>query len=101
MEMVLTGEFMDAEEAASRGLCSRVYKSDELVDEAIKMGTKIAAFSQPIVAMAKEAVNQCENVSGLNLGLDYERRLFHSTFATKDRKEGMSAFVAKREPSWE
>ena len=99
MEMVLTGEMMDAEEAASRGLVSRVYSSDHLVEEALKMARKIAAQSKPITIMAKECVNQAFE-SSLHDGLKYERRVFHATFATKDRKEGMSAFAEKRKANW-
>lgn len=99
MEMVLTGEMMDAEEAASRGLVSRVYSTDHLVEEALKMARKIAAQSKPITIMAKECVNQAFE-SSLHDGLKYERRVFHATFATKDRKEGMSAFAEKRKANW-
>jgi enoyl-CoA hydratase len=99
MEMVLTGEFMGAEEAASRGLVSRVHKSDALVEEALKMGRKIAKQSLPITIMAKEVVNQSFE-TGLAEGLKYERRVFHSTFGTNDRKEGMEAFAEKRKANW-
>lgn len=99
MEMVLTGEFMDAEEAASRGLVSRVYPTESLVEEALKMGRKIAGMSRPITMMAKECVNEAFEQS-LQQGLKYERRVFHSTFATKDRLEGMTAFAEKRKPNW-
>jgi len=97
--MILTGEFMDAEEAASRGLVSRVYPTENLVDEALKMGRKIAAQSRPIAIMAKEVVNQAFE-TGLQEGLKYERRVFHATFATNDRKEGMTAFAEKRKANW-
>lgn len=100
MEMVLTGEFMGAEEAAARGLASRVVKSDLLVDEALKVGRKIASLSKPIVMMAKECVLASLDASGLQQGLKYERKLFHATFATKDRKEGMTAFTEKRKANW-
>ena len=99
MEMVLTGDFMDAEEAASRGLVSRVYPSESLVEEALKMGRKIAAQSKPITMMAKECVNAAYEGS-LQEGLKYERRVFHATFATNDRREGMSAFAEKRKANW-
>jgi enoyl-CoA hydratase/carnithine racemase len=99
MEMILTGEFMDAEEAASRGLVSRVFSSDQLVDEALKMGRKISAQSKPITIMAKECVNEAFE-SGLQQGLKYERRVFHATFATNDRREGMNAFAEKRKANW-
>jgi enoyl-CoA hydratase len=99
MEMVLTGEFMDAEEAASRGLVSRVYPTEGLVDEALKMARKIAAQSRPITMMAKDCVNEAFEGS-LQQGLKYERRVFHATFATQDRKEGMTAFSEKRKANW-
>lgn len=99
MEMVLTGEFMSAEEACQRGLASRVVKQDMLVDEALKVARKIASYSKPITMMAKEAVNEAFE-SGLQNGLKFERRIFHSTFGTKDREEGMTAFVEKRKAEW-
>jgi enoyl-CoA hydratase/carnithine racemase len=99
MEMVLTGDFMNAEEAASRGLVSRVYPSELLVEEALKMARKIASKSKPITIMAKECVNAAYEGS-LQEGLKYERRVFHATFATNDRREGMAAFAEKRAPKW-
>lgn len=99
MEMILTGEMMDAEEAASRGLVSRVYATEHLVEEALKMGRKISAQSRPIVIMAKDVVNQAFE-TGLQDGLKFERRVFHSTFATNDRREGMAAFAEKRKANW-
>lgn len=99
MEMVLTGEMMDAEEAAAKGLVSRVYPTENLVEEALKMARKIAGQSRPIAIMAKECVNQAFE-SSLHDGLRYERRVFHATFATKDRKEGMTAFAEKRKANW-
>lgn len=100
MELCLTGEFMGAEEAVQRGLASRVVKSDQLVNEALKVARKIASFSQPIVMMNKECVNQAYETS-LEQGLKYERRVFHATFGVKDRKEGMTAFAEKRKANWE
>lgn len=99
MEMVLTGEFMGAEEAVQRGLASRVVKSSQLVDEALKTARKIASFSKPINIMAKECVNQAFETS-LQTGLKFERRVFHGTFGTQDRKEGMTAFSEKRKATW-
>lgn len=99
MEMVLTGEFMSAEEAVLRGLASRMVKSDMLLDETLKVARKIASFSKPTVMMAKEAVNSAFDTN-LTQGLDFERKLFHSTFATNDRREGMAAFAEKRKPKW-
>jgi len=99
MEMCLTGDFMDAEEAASRGLVSRVIPKEHLVEEAVKVAKKIASKSKPAAAMAKEVVNQAYELN-LASGLLYERRIFHSTFAMKDQKEGMTAFSEKRKPTW-
>lgn len=90
---------MNAEEAASRGLVSHVYPTESLVEEALKMARKIASKSKPITIMAKEAVNAAYEGS-LQEGLKYERRVFHATFATNDRREGMSAFAEKRAPKW-
>lgn len=99
MELTLTGEFMGAEEAVSRGLASKIFDADKLVDEAVATAEKIASLSQPIAAMAKECVNEALE-GGLQRGLKYERRLFHSTFGTEDRREGMKAFVEKRPADW-
>ena len=99
MEMCLTGNMMDAEEAHSRGLVARVFPADELVDEALAMAAKIASFSRPVTQMCKEAVNASFEMS-LAEGVRFERRVFHSTFSTADQKEGMGAFVGKRKPEW-
>jgi enoyl-CoA hydratase len=95
MEMVLTGRMIEAQEAERCGLVSRVIETDKLVDEAIATAQKIAELSMPIVMMAKDAVNRSYEVS-LSEGVHFERRLFHSTFATEDQKEGMNAFAEKR-----
>jgi enoyl-CoA hydratase len=99
MEMVLTGRMMDAEEAERAGLVSRVVPAGDLVDEAINVATKIAGLSRPVVLMAKEAVNRAYETT-LSEGVLFERRVFHSTFALEDRKEGMSAFAEKRPPNF-
>lgn len=99
MDMVLTGRMMGAAEAEKAGLVARVVPADKLLEEAVKTAATIAGYSQPIVAMAKECVNVAENV-GLAEGLRFERRLFYSTFATKDQKEGMAAFAEKRNPQF-
>ena len=83
MEMILTGDMMDAQEAAQRGLVSRVVSSDLLVDEALKVARKIASKSQPSIAQAKECVNIAYEQSLTN-GLLFERRVFQAGFATKD-----------------
>ena len=95
MEMILTGRFMMADEAEKCGLVARVVPADELVDAAVKLGEDIASKSKPIVAMAKQAVNEAFETS-LTQGLAAEKKLFYSTFATADRTEGMSAFAEKR-----
>jgi enoyl-CoA hydratase len=99
MEMCLTGRMMDAEEAERSGLVSRIVPAAELVDEALKVAGKIAAMSRPAVLMAKEAVNRAYETT-LAEGIRFERRLFHSTFATEDQKEGMAAFIEKRKPAY-
>jgi len=99
MEMCLTGRMMDAAEAERSGLVSRVVPAAELIDEAIKVATKIASMSRPAVLMAKEAINRAYETT-LAEGVRFERRLFHSTFATEDQKEGMAAFVEKRKPEF-
>ena len=97
MEMILTGRMMDAAEAESAGLVSRVVPLEQLLPDALKTAEKIASMSMPIAMMAKDAVNRAYEVS-LNEGIHFERRLFHSTFATADQKEGMNAFSEKRLP---
>ncbi len=99
MEMCLTGRMMDAEEAERAGLVSRIVPVDQLLDEAIKTADRIASLSRPAVFMAKEAVNRAYETT-LAEGVRFERRLFHSSFATEDQKEGMAAFIEKREPSF-
>jgi len=99
MELILTGSQMSAQEAEKSGLVCRVVAPDKLVSTAIEMGEKISSFSKPIIAMAKEAVNAADNTT-LDVGIQLERRLFHTTFATKDQKEGMSSFSEKRKPTF-
>ena len=101
MEMVLLGQarMMDAQEAERCGLVSRIIPAAGLIDEAVRTAQKIAELSLPIVMMAKESVNRAFETT-LNEGVRFERRLFHSTFAAEDQKEGMSAFVEKRKPGF-
>lgn len=99
MDMCLTGRMMDAEEAERSGLVSRVVPADELLEEAMKAAEKIAGFSLPIAMMTKESVNRSYETT-LAEGVRFERRVFHSMFATEDQKEGMSAFVDKRKPQF-
>ena len=95
MDMVLTGRMMDAAEAERAGLVSRVVAADKLLDEALAAAAAINAMGGASVMLAKECVNRAFE-SGLRDGVDFERRVFHSLFATEDQKEGMDAFVAKR-----
>ncbi len=99
MDLCLTGRTMGAEEAERAGLVSRIVSAAKLLDEAMKAAEAIASMSLPIAMMTKESVNQAYETT-LSAGIRFERRLFHSMFATADQKEGMSAFVEKREPSF-
>jgi len=100
MEMVLTGLPMGAQEAMQRGLVSKVFPVDKLVDEAIKTADIIAGQSKMSARMVKEATNAAYE-SSLKEGLSTEKRIFYGSFALHDRKEGMNAFVNKRKPKWE
>lgn len=96
MDMNLTGRFMNADEAERSGLVSRVVPAKKLMDEAMGAASKIAEKSLITARTAKEAVN-CSYETTLAEGLRLERRLFHSLFATEDQKEGMAAFIEKRQ----
>ena len=99
MDLILTGRMMDAAEAEKSGLVARVVPASSLLEEAMKVADTIANMSLPSVMSGKEAVNQAFE-SGLSEGIAFERRIFHSLFATEDQKEGMKAFVEKRPPKW-
>jgi enoyl-CoA hydratase len=99
MDMILTGRTMDAAEAERSGLVSRVVPADKLLDEALAVAKRITEMSRPSVMIAKEAVNRAYETS-LAEGVRFERRVFHSLFATEDQKEGMAAFVEKRKPKF-
>jgi len=99
MDLCLTGRMMDAQEAERAGLVSRIVPPGKLMEEAIAVAERIAGLSQPVVMMVKEAVNRAFETT-LAEGVRFERRLFHSTFATEDQKEGMAAFVEKRKPAF-
>jgi enoyl-CoA hydratase len=99
MDLVLTARMMDAAEAERAGLVSRVVPNDKLMEEAMAAANAIAGYSLPAVMMAKEAINRAYEAP-LAEGMLYERRLFHSLFATDDQKEGMAAFVEKRAPNF-
>jgi enoyl-CoA hydratase len=99
MDLILTGRMMNAEEAERSGLVSRIVPSETLVDDAIAVAAAICEFSLPSVMMAKEAVNRAYE-SSLSDGVSFERRLFHSLFATEDQKIGMQAFIDKQKASF-
>jgi enoyl-CoA hydratase len=99
MDLILTGRTMDAQEAERAGLVSRVVPADKLLDEALAVANAICEFSGPAAMMAKEAVNRAFETP-LAEGILFERRMFHSLFATEDQKEGMRAFVEKRKPAF-
>ncbi len=99
MDLVLTGRIMDAAEAERSGLVARIVPAADLMTEAMKTAETIANLSLPIVMMAKESVNRAYETT-LAEGIRFERRVFHAMFATKDQKEGMAAFVAKRPPAF-
>ena len=95
MDMCLTGRIMSAEEADNSGLVSRVVPSESLLSTALEAADLIANKSLPVTMMVKEAVNQAFETN-LAEGIKFERRLFHACFALDDRKEGMTAFINKR-----
>jgi enoyl-CoA hydratase len=95
MDLCLTGRMMDAAEAERAGLVARVVPLASLMDETLKVAETIASMSLPAVMVAKEAVNRAFETT-LAEGVRFERRVFHSLFATADQKEGMAAFIEKR-----
>ena len=99
MDMILTGRMMDAEEGERSGLVSRIVAVDDLLETVLGIARDIAALSHPAVAMAKETTNRALETT-LHEGILYERRVFHSLFATEDRREGMLAFIEKRQPKF-
>lgn len=99
MEMILSGRPMLADEAERCGLVSRVVPLPDLLQEALTLASKIAGFSQPVVALAKECVNRAFE-SSLSEGVLYERRMAYVTFGTEDQSEGLAAFVEKRTPQF-
>ena len=99
MDMHLTGRFMDAAEAERCGLVSRVFPAKSLVEEALKIAGKVAEKSMLTAMVVKEAVNRAQETT-LTEGLLFERRMFHATFSTEDQKEGMAAFLEKRQPQF-
>src|SRR6202050_1161691 len=99
MDIILTGRMMDAAEAERSGVAARVVPLASLVEEALKVAEALASMSLPSVLAAKEAVNAAFEMP-LAEGIRFERRVFHSLFATADQKEGMAAFIAKRPPKF-
>ncbi|MNS06189.1 putative enoyl-CoA hydratase echA8 [compost metagenome] len=99
MDLCLTARMMDAAEAERAGLVSRIVAADKLLPEALAAATVIANMSLPMVMMVKESINRAYETT-LAEGVQFERRLFHSTFATEDQKEGMQAFIDKRAASF-
>jgi enoyl-CoA hydratase len=100
MDLCLTGRMMDAIEAERSNLVARVVPLAELMNEATKVAETIASMSLPSVMLAKEAINRAFE-SSLAEGVRFERRVFHTLFATKDQKEGMAAFIDKRPPQFQ
>ncbi|PCD76577.1 enoyl-CoA hydratase [Pseudothioclava arenosa] len=99
MDMHLTGRFMEAEEAERSGLVSRVVPVAKLVPEALAAAKKISEKSTIATLVVKEAVNRAYETT-LREGILFERRVFHALFSTEDQKEGMSAFLEKRQPQF-
>lgn len=95
MDLILTGRMMDAEEAERAGLVARIFSDDSLIEETLKVAETIAEFGPASAMLAREAVARADEIS-LTEGLLFERRVFHSLFATRDQKEGMAAFTEKR-----
>lgn len=100
MELCLTGRMMGAEEAERAGLVSRIVPAEQLLEDALATAATIANMSTSTAIMVKEAVNRSYETT-LAEGVRFERRLFHATFATADQKEGMAAFIDKREPKFQ
>jgi enoyl-CoA hydratase len=100
MDLILTGRMMDAAEAERAGLVARVVPAASLLDEAMKVAETIASMSLPSAMAAKEAVNRAFETP-LAEGIRFERRIFHSLFATADLREGMHAFIDKRPPKFQ
>lgn len=99
MDLCLSGRLMDANEAERSGLVSRVVPAASLLEEALQLARRIAGYSAMAVKLNKEAVNRAFETT-LAEGVHFERRLLHASFASEDQKEGMQAFMQKRQPCW-
>jgi enoyl-CoA hydratase len=99
MDMILTGRMIDAEEAERMGMVARIIPAERLIDEAVATAQHIASFSRPAVYMAKECVNRAFETS-MAEGIRFERRMFHAAFATDGQKQGMAAFLEKRQADY-
>ena len=99
MDLHLTGRMMAADEALQCGLVARLVPDEKVLETAMEAAQVIAGYSKPVTGFVREAVNRADEV-GLAEGLLFERRLFHSLFATEDQKEGMAAFIEKRKPEF-
>lgn len=100
MELCLTGRQLGAAEAERAGLVAQVFPAAELLEQTLKVAQGIAAKSLPASMLVKECVNRAFEL-GLSEGVRFERRVFHSLFASHDQKEGMRAFVEKRQPQFQ
>lgn len=99
MELILTGRNFSAQEAYEWGVAAKVFKVEDLVNEAVKTASLIAEYSPLAVKAAKEVVNESQNLP-LEQGVKFERRIFHALFGSQDQKEGMAAFAEKRKANW-
>jgi enoyl-CoA hydratase len=99
MDMVLTGRVLTAEEAHSAGLVARVVAKEAWLDEARRVASEIAARAPVAQRLARESVDRAFE-TGLDSGLDFERKALYLAFASEDAREGLSAFVEKRRPEW-
>ena len=99
MDMILTGRMVDADEALTMGLVSRVVADEALEETAQEVAATIAEYPKDIVMMARACVNEAEEV-GLGAGVRFERQMYHALYGLPAQKEGMSAFLEKREPQF-
>ncbi len=98
--MILNNRHLSAQEALQFGLINRVVPVEDYLDEALKLASEVASRAPIAVSLAKQAINKAFETT-LSVGLDDERRLFNLLFGTEDQKEGMQAFIDKRDPRWQ